>query len=226
MHVVRLGFNLPIRDEVHETFVEGILGLLTNPNIIFLLLSIGVQALLIELSHPGGWVAGFVGAVLLALAVYGLGILPVNWFGLIFIVIAFVLFILDIKAPTHGALTIAGTGSFIAGALVLFNSASVPGFSHVSVPLVIGVGLFLGLTFFAIVLIAVRAMKTPIVTGRESMTGRTGLTITALEPRGEAQIAGERWSAVANEGESPIPAGTRVEVVRVEGVKLIVRKIQ
>ena len=113
------------------TLIEEILGTLTNPNIVFVLLSLGVQAILIELSNPGGWVAGFFGAIFLALAVYGLGILPINWFGLVFVGIAFVLFILDIKAPTHGALTIAGTGSFIAGALVLFNSARVPTFGNV-----------------------------------------------------------------------------------------------
>ena len=213
-------------NSVDTTMVEDVLGLLTNPNIVFLLLSIGVQALLIEISSPGGWVAGFIGATLLALAVYGLGILPVNWFGLIFLLLAFILFILDIKAPTHGALTAAGTGSFIAGALILFNSAQVPGFSNVSVPLVIGVGLFIGLTFLAVVLIAVRAMKTPIVTGRESLAGKTGITITKLNPRGEVQVAGERWSALTAEGELPIAAGKHVEVVQVDGVKLIVKKME
>ena len=82
-------------------------------------MGLGVQALLIELSSPGGWVAGFFGVVCLALAGYGLGILPVNWFGLVFIVTAFVLFIIDIKAATHGGLTAAGVGAFIVGALVL-----------------------------------------------------------------------------------------------------------
>lgn len=221
---VTLGLEGALVTPVEETLVEGILGLLTNPNIVFLLLSVGVQALLIELSNPGGWFAGFVGVVLLSLAVYGLGILPVNWFGIIFLVASFVLFILDIKAPTHGALTAAGTGSFIAGALILFNSARVPAFSHVSVPLVIFMGVLLGGTFLAVVLIAVRAMKTPVVTGRESLEGKSGLTATKLAPRGEVQVAGERWSAVAAEGEAPIPAGTRIKVVSVEGVKLIVKR--
>ena len=106
---------------VKASFIENLVGTLVNPNIVFVLLSLGVQAILIELSHPGGWVAGFFGAILLALAGYGLGILPVNWFGLVLIGISFILFILDIKAPTHGALTIAGVGTFISGALVLFN---------------------------------------------------------------------------------------------------------
>ena len=93
--------------------LETILNLLTNPNVVFLLLALGAQAILIELSSPGGWVAGFIGVVALALAFYGLGVLPVNWFGALFILISFVLFILDVKAPTHGALTAAGIGSLI-----------------------------------------------------------------------------------------------------------------
>jgi membrane-bound serine protease (ClpP class) len=93
-----------------STFIEQLLTTLTNPNIVFLLLTIGVQAILIELSSPGGWIAGFIGVVCLSLAAYGLGILPVNYFGLVFLAIAFVLFVLDIKAPTHGALTAAGSG--------------------------------------------------------------------------------------------------------------------
>jgi membrane-bound serine protease (ClpP class) len=134
------------------------------------------------------------------------------------------LFILDIKAPTHGALTAAGTGSFIAGALILFNSASVPAFSHVSVPLVITMGLILGGTFLVVVLIAVRAMKAPVITGRESLAGKTGMAVTDLDPRGEVQVAGERWTAILDEGEKPIHSGVRVEVTRVDGVKLVVRK--
>ncbi len=209
---------------VSTTVVEDVLGLLTNPNIVFLLLSIGVQAILIEISSPGGWVAGFIGAVLLALAIYGLGILPVNWFGIVFLIIAFVLFILDIKAPTHGALTAAGTGSFIAGALILFNSLSIPGFPKVSVGLVVGMGAFLGLSFFAVVMIALRAMKKPVVTGRESLEGKDGYVITRLAPTGIVQVAGEQWSAALAPGETPIKKGEKVIVDRVEGVRLIVRR--
>ena len=209
---------------VNTTFVENVLGMLTNPNIVFLLLSVGVQALLIEISSPGGWVAGFMGAVMLALASYGLGILPVNWFGIIFLLIAFVLFILDIKAPTHGALTAAGVGTFIAGALILFNSLSIPGFPKVSVGLVIGMGVFLGLTFFAVVMIALRAMRKPIVTGRESLDGKDGYVVTRLAPSGIVQVAGEQWSALLAKGEKPLKKGEKVMVERVEGVRLIVRR--
>ena len=136
------------------SFIEQFLLMLTNPNIVFTLLSIGATALLIEISSPGGWVAGFVGVVCLTLATYGLGILPVNWFGIIFLLTAFVLFILDIKAPTHGALTIAGRGIVHRWSTCAFNSAGVPQFQRVSVPLVVGFGIFLGLVFFGILMFA------------------------------------------------------------------------
>jgi membrane-bound serine protease (ClpP class) len=213
-------------EEVAASPIEEILGILTNPNVVFLLLTIGVQSILIELSSPGGWVAGFIGVVSLALATYGLGILPVNWFGLIFLMTAFVLFLLDIKAPTHGALTAAGIASLIVGALVLFNTPNVPSVQRVSVPLVVGTSLVTGGIFFAILLFAVRAQQKPIRTGQESMVGKIGTVRIDLAPSGSVQLGGELWSAELTDREDSAAEGTRVEVLRVDGVKLYVRKVE
>jgi membrane-bound serine protease (ClpP class) len=210
--------------DLRLSLIEQILSILTNPNIVFLLLTIGVQAIIIELSSPGGWVAGFIGAVCLALAAYGLGVLTVNWFGLVFLAIAFALFILDIKAPTHGALTAAGVASLIVGSLVLFNSPGVPAFQRVSVPLVVLTSIFTGGIFFAFLLFAVRAQKVPVRTGVESIIGRVGTVREALEPAGTVQLGGELWTAQVVEGEAPLPVGERVEVMRLEGNRLLVRK--
>jgi membrane-bound serine protease (ClpP class) len=207
-----------------SSFIEQLLATLTNPNIVFLLLTIGVQAILIELSSPGGWVAGFIGVVCLALATYGLGVLPVNWFGLVFLATAFVLFILDIKAPTHGALTTAGIASLIVGALVLFNSPTVPRFQRVSVPLVVGTSIITGALFVTILIYALRAQRIPIRTGQESLVGRVGRARINIDPFGTVQIGGELWSAELDEDEAAIPAGTRVQVTRVQGIHLFVRK--
>ncbi|MHB0989523.1 MAG: NfeD family protein [Bellilinea sp.] len=217
--------NATVR-EVPLTAIEQALSLLTNPNIVFLLLSIGVQAILIEMSSPGGWVAGTIGVVSLALVVYSFGILPVNLFGLTFLVLAFVLFILDVKAPTHGALTAAGIASFIAGSLILFNSARAPGFPSVSVPLVIGTGVFLALSFSIIISFAIRALKAPAVMGKESMLGKTGVVSQVLDPVGSVQLAGELWSAELAEPGEPLPQGTRVVVTTVNGLKLKVKKAE
>ncbi len=209
--------------QVPQSLIEQFLQTLTNPNIVFLLLTIGVQALLIELSSPGGWVAGFIGVVCLALGIYGLGILPVNWFGLVILVTAFVLFIVDIKAPTHGALTAAGVASFVIGALVLFNSPGTPSFQRVSIPLVVGTGIVTAAFFFVVLTFAIRAQRRPVVAGVESLVGRIGEVRSDLAPTGMVQVAGELWSAEVEAGSETILAGRRVEVTGVEGLRLHVR---
>jgi len=207
------------------SLIERTLIILTDANIVFLLLNIGVIAIIIEISSPGGWVAGFTGVVLLALATYGLGILNVNWFGLIFLVTAFVLFILDIKAPSHGALTVAGSGSLIVGALVLFNSPGTPRFQHVSVPLVFTVSLTAAAVFFVVLtLFILPAQRIRVRTGQSVLIGQVGVVRTALTPRGNVQVGGELWSAKVMDGEENIPAGVRVKVVRAEGIQLRVQK--
>ena len=207
------------------SLIEQLLLVLTDSNLVFILLSVGVLALQIELSHPGAWIPGFVGVVCLALAIYGLGLLPVNWFGLIFIVTAFVLFLLDIKTPTHGALTVAGVASFIVGALVLFNSPGVPQFQRVSVPLVVGVGIFIGLLFAAIISFALRVRHSPIQMGVEAIIGKIGFAKTDFGLAGQVQVGSELWSAEPAAGSGTIGKGDRVEVVEVKGLRLRVRKV-
>jgi membrane-bound serine protease (ClpP class) len=209
------------------SWIEQFLLFLTDPNIAFLLLAIGIQAVLIEISSPGGWVAGFIGVVCLTLAIYGMGVLPVNWFGIIFLITAFVLFILDIKAPTHGALTTAGVASFIVGALVLFNSPGTPEFQRVSVPLVFIVGILIGLLFLGILMFALRALKVPISMGVESLVGKRGMARTSVEEAGgQVQLESELWSAEPVAESDKIGKGDKVEVVEVKGLRLKVRKIQ
>ncbi len=212
---------------VEPTIIEELLKVLTNPNIVFILLSIGVQAVLIEISNPGGWVAGFIGVVCLSLAGYGLGVLPVNWFGLIFLATAFVLFVVDIKAPTHGALTAAGVGSLIIGALVLFNSPSTPQFQRVSVPLVVVSSLLTGGVFILALGFAIRAQRAPIRTGVESLVGKIGVVRRDIPVMGAGQVrvASELWTAELAAGNQPLPKGRRVEVVGVQGNRLRVRAI-
>ncbi len=208
-----------------QSFIEQFLQVLTNPNVTFLLLTVGVQAILIEISAPGGWVAGFIGVVCLALGTYGLGILPVNWFGLVFLITGFVLFVLDIKAPTHGALTVAGLASFIVGALVLFNSPGTPSFQRVSIPLVIVVGITTGAFFLTVLTFALRAQRRPVEVGAEALIGRIGEARTSLAPQGMIHVAGELWSAVVEPGTSELKVGERVEVIGVDGLRLRVRPV-
>jgi len=197
-----------------EQFMNTIL----NPNVAFILITLGLNALLFELSSPGGYMAGIVGAICLLLGLYALGVLPVNYSGLFFIGLAFVLFLLDIKAPTHGALTLGGIVSFIFGTLILFNSP----YFRVSLPLVIGVGLATGAFFFFAVAKAVAAQRVPTVTGSEGMVGQIAEARTPLDPEGIVFVQGEWWNAVAEDG--PVAVGEKVEVLGRDGFRLRVRK--
>ncbi len=215
-----------ITQELPMNFIEELLDILVNPNIVFLLAAIGIQAILIELSNPGGWIPGFIGVVCLALAAYGMGVLSVNWFGAVFLILAFALFILDVHAPTHGALTAAGIGSFIIGALVLFNSPGTPRFQQVSLPLVIVTGVVIGVSFAIILAFALQAQKAPPSIGRETLLDQRGTARGRIDPKGQVQLQSELWSAELAEGQDPIESGQKVEVVSVEGLRLKVRKLK
>ncbi len=212
--------------DLPPTPIESVLLLLTDPNVLFLLLVLGLQAILLEISQPGGWVAGFVGIISLLLAGYGMGLISVNWLGIFIILLAFVLFILDVKAPTHGALTAAGILTFIGGSLVLFNSQSTLPFMHVSTPLVVTTGIFFGIVSGFLVRLGWQAMQQKPHMGRETFVGRIGTVKVALTPKGQVQVAGELWSAeVTPKSAAPVTAGTRVRVVAVDGLRVIVETV-
>jgi membrane-bound serine protease (ClpP class) len=204
--------------------LERVLHTVVNPTIVALLMAVGVQAVLIELSSPGGWVAGFVGVFSLGLGFYGLGVLPVNWFGLGLVAAAFVLFVLDIKAPTHGALTAAGIGTLIAGFVILFNYPGSPDFARVSIPAVVAIAALTGAFFAFVVAKALTIQKRPAVTGLEGLMGAVGEVRTPLSPRGSVFLQGERWRA-ETAGGSTVATGAQVKVVGVRGFTLLVEPV-
>jgi membrane-bound serine protease (ClpP class) len=200
------------------TFVEQFLHIITNPTIAFILLTLGLNAILFELSSPGGYAAGIVGAICLLLAFYALGVLPVNYTGLILIALAFVLFVVDIKAPTHGALTVGGIVALIAGALILFNSP----LYRISIGAVVAVAGVTGVFFAFAVGKAVAAQRRQAVTGREGLIGEMAEARTSLDRQGTVFLKGELWDAEALD--EAIPRGESVEVVAVSGFRLQVRR--
>jgi membrane-bound serine protease (ClpP class) len=205
-------------DDLPMNFIEQVLHTITNPTIAFLLLSLGPTAILFELSSPGGYVAGIVGVICLLLGFYAVGVLPVNYAGLLFMALAFVLFIADLKAPTHGALTIGGIVSLVVGGLMLFNSP----LYRVSVTAIVSVAVTAGLFFGFAVTKVVQAHRRPAVTGREGLIGQLAQARTSLDPEGTVFLKGELWVATVTGG--PVEAGETVEIVAVEGFHLQVRR--
>jgi membrane-bound serine protease (ClpP class) len=214
--------NFPIN------IVERVLHALSNPLLIGLLLAIGVQAILIELNSPGGWVAGFIGVLFLGLALYGLGTLPANWLGLVLVVVAFVLLILEVVTPSTGVLAIVGALTLLAGLLVLFNSPGTPEFARISIAGAIGISLFTASFFLFLLSKALRAQRNPSTTGTEGMIGQVGpvrANISASDEefvyRGTVLVNGEIWRATSDEA---IGRDENVVVKGVDGFTLRVKK--
>jgi len=200
--------------------VEQFLLNISDPNIALLLLSLSVTALLIELTNPGAILPGVVGGISLLLALFALGMLPVNYAALGLIFLAFILFILEVKIVSFGLLTVGGIVSMVLGALLLFNSASPE--LQVSRPLLAVLALGTGGTFFFILRAVRRAQLRRPTTGREGIVGRLAVVRTPLDPEGYVFLEGERWSALSEDG--PIAEGEPVVVVEKQGFKLRVRR--
>ena len=148
------------------------------------------------MSSPGGFAAGIVGVICVLLALYALGTINANWTGLGFVLLSLVLFVLDIKAPTHGALTVGGVASLIFGLYLLYNT------SDVSVPWgsILLSGVLTGAFFVFAVGKAVAIQHRPPVTGMTSMVGLRGVVRQPLEPRGFVLVNGEFWEAESESG--------------------------
>lgn len=200
--------------------IESLLNVIVNPSIAAILLTIGAQALLIELSSPGGYIAGIVGIACLLLAFYALGALEANWIGLGFIALAFVLFFLDIKSPTHGLLLVLGLISFVAGAAILFNTPT----TNVPWPTITGLALATAGFFTFAVAKALQVHRRPATTGSEGLIGAVGTARTDLNPAGSVLVQGELWAAEAQAG--PIKAGEHVQVVGRESFRLKVKRAE
>lgn len=192
----------------------------TDPNIVYILLIIGFYGIILELSHPGISVAGIVGVICLILAFYGLGSLPVNYAGLFLIIFGVILFILDIKAPTHGFLTLGGIIALTLGSFVLFKSGEL--FIKLSKALVATMVISTtGLLGFVLPFVF-KAQKRKVSSGTESLIDAIGEAKTDLEPKGIVHVSGEDWYAEAQEGN--IKSGEKVKVISVDGLILIVKK--
>ena len=200
------------------SFFEQFLQVLTNPNIAYILLSLGSLAIIFEIANPGGIGPGAVGVILLLAGFYGLGTLDSNWTGLALMILAFILFALDVFLPSHGVLTLSGIGAFLLGSLMLANTRS-PSVLQVSRSVVFAMTAMMAVFFGFIIGAVVRIRKKPAVTGLSALVGTVGIARSDLDPEGMVFVFGELWQARAD---APIHTGEHVRVVAIEGLALVV----
>jgi membrane-bound serine protease (ClpP class) len=207
---------------LESTAIEDFLGIITNPTIALLLISIGGLAIVYEIVNPGGYMSGIIGAILLLIGLYAIGQLPVNYAGLALILLAFALFVAEMFTHTFGALTTAGIVAFVVGGLILFNTSEF--YYQIPLPSIIGIPLALAVIFGFGIRKVLQTRQTKPVTGEEGLIGAIGTVKVALEPDGSILVWGERWRATSTDGQS-IPVGARVRVTAVEGLHLRVEKV-
>ncbi len=198
---------------------EKLFSALTHPTITYLLMLLGVLAIIIEIVTPHGYVTGTIGALAVLLAMVGLVGLPVQITGAAILVAGMVLLGLELKITSHGLLTLLGMAGFVAGSILLLPR--IPGYS-ISGYAIGTVTVLWAVMLGAVVRLVVRARHAPILTGTQLVVGAAGVAKTDIAPKGVVLVNGEEWHAVADA--SPIARGTGITVVSVEGLKLHVRK--
>jgi membrane-bound serine protease (ClpP class) len=209
--------------EIEMGFKHRLLEVLSDPNIAYIFLLLGMYGLLFELYNPGSVLPGVVGVISLILAFYSLNTLPVSYAGLALIAVGIILFILEIKITSYGLLTVGGLVSLFLGSIMLVDPDSPLEIVSISLSVVIPTVLFTT-AFFAFALGAgVRAQRRKPTTGIEGLVGETGEAVTDLAPAGQVLVHGEIWNATGSE---EIKAGSRVKVTEVHGLRLRVTRTE
>lgn len=196
-----------------------LLTVITDPNVAYILMLLGIYGLIYELANPGFFLPGVAGAICLLLALYTFHILPINYAGLALIFLGIAFMISEAFVPSIGALGIGGVVAFVIGSIILMDEESM----RISIPLIIGTALFSGAFFLWLIgrLLAMR--KRRVRTGMEEMVGTVGEAVEDFAVQGRIWIHGELWKARSS---GPVKKGQKVRVVSQEGLTLNVQAIQ
>ncbi|MFA6234238.1 MAG: nodulation protein NfeD [Bacteroidota bacterium] len=205
------------------SFQQALLDVLSDPNIAYVLLMLGMYGLFFELYNPGSIFPGVAGGICLILAFYSMNTLPINYAGLALIIFGVILFILEIKIVSHGLLSVGGVISLFFGSIMLIESPPGADFLQVSLSVIIAITFCTAAFFLFIIGKGLAAMKRKPTTGIEGMLGEHGRTIDRLHPEGSVAIRGEIWYARSADG-SHIPAEAEVRVTALENLTLIVEE--
>jgi membrane-bound serine protease (ClpP class) len=197
--------------EIPMTARQKFLITIANPNLAYILLMLGLLGLYFEFSNPGAILPGVLGGIFLLLAIFSFQILPINYVGLLLILLAIGLFILEVKIQSYGILTVGGITAMIIGSIMLIDTP-IPEFRP-SLKVIIPVALALSLIFVFLIVIAIRAHMKRVYTGKEGLVGEIGVAKSDIKPEGKVFVHGETWNAEATEN---IPKGTKVKVLEVK----------
>ncbi|HTY36849.1 MAG TPA: nodulation protein NfeD [Bacteroidota bacterium] len=204
------------------SFTERLLDTLSDPNIAYVLMLLGIYGLLFELYNPGSVLPGVVGGISLILAFYSLHSLPINYAGLALIVFAIILFVADLKVASHGILTAGGVIALVLGSMMLIRSDSALEFVQLSWSVILTCAALSTVFFMFIIGFGLRALRSKPSTGSEGLLGEFGEALTDLNPDGQIRVHGEIWHAVSTAGS--IAKTSHVKIVGLENLTLKVEE--
>ncbi len=196
------------------------LNIISDPNVAYLLMILGFYGLFFELSSPGAIFPGVFGGISLILAFYAFQTIPINYAGLLLILLAIILFLAEIKVVSGGVLTIGGIISMLLGSTMLIDSEAAP-FLRISWSVILPVVLLTVIFFAGLVAMAIKAQVEKSTLGQEGLLLETGEALTDIAPEGQVMVHGETWSAESDEA---INKGERVRVVKLDGLRLKVKR--
>ncbi|MGE5108898.1 MAG: NfeD family protein [Sphingobacteriales bacterium] len=202
---------------------EKLLDIISDPNIAYILLMLGMYGIIFELYSPGAILPGIVGVIALILSFYAMHSLPVNYAGLALIIFAVILFLLEIKIVSHGLLAIGGVISLLLGSMMLVKSGSSLELVSISKTVIISATVVTALFFLFVVGLGIKAQRLKVVTGAEALIGDTGEVTETLDPTGTVKVQGEVWNAESVEGN--INTGEKVSIKEMRNMKLYVERI-
>lgn len=205
---------------IEISFANRVLEVISNPNIAYILMTIGMMGLYFEFANPGAIIPGVVGAICLLLAFFAFSTLPINYAGLLLIILGVILFVAELKIVSHGVLTIGAIVSLFFGSIMLIET-DVP-YMEISLSVIIPMVAAVAAFFIFAIWLALRAQGRKVATGVEGMVGEVGTASTDISESGTVHIHGEYWNA---QSEKPITKGDRIRVVGVDRLVLKVEKL-
>ncbi|MFO8026738.1 MAG: nodulation protein NfeD [Opitutales bacterium] len=228
------GFTVDVDDQERTLTTEGlsvqriepdwrtkVLSVITNPNVAYILMLLGIYGIILEFSNPGSLVPGISGAICLLLALFALHLLPVNYAGVALILLGILLMLAEAFAPSFGALGIGGIVAFLLGSILLIDTDA-PGF-ELHMPVIIGVTLASALMFIVVFALAVKAWRRPVVSGSEGIVGSEAVALGDFSESGRVRLKGESWRARTR---APLRQGERAKVTHIDGLTVSVEPLK
>lgn len=209
------------------SWFEKFLGVISDPNIGYILMMLGIWGIILEFYHPGGILPGVVGVICLVLGLYGLHTLPINYAGMALILLAIILFIAEIKIISHGLLTVGGVISLLLGSFMLIDTDSSLEGVKLSMVVIFTTVFVISLLFILLIYLVIKAHKRKVVTGSQGLVGELGEVTNKIgfNTPGIVKLHGELWNAECEPGSmTELEVGSKVKVISVNNLKLTVQK--